>query len=108
MTLLQKRDEARRERRLSAWLETRAKLRSVLNGLIPGERVVIFGSLTKPGLFHDFSDVDLAMVKKPLGVSWGCLMTELENRLCKRVDLILLSECRFREKIEREGEVWIC
>jgi hypothetical protein len=67
MTLLQERDEARCQRRLQAFAETRARLKSALATLIPGHKVILFGSLTKPGVFNDRSDVDpdkLAMVLK--------------------------------------------
>jgi predicted nucleotidyltransferase len=108
MTLLQIRDEARRLRRLDAWQETRNALKSALQELVPGERIIVFGSLTKPGKFNDSSDVDVALAGTPTGMSVGFLMGALEARLRRPVDLVLLSECRFREKIERHGEVWIC
>ncbi len=64
MTLLQTRDAARRQRRLQAREETRERLRRVLTDLIPGERVIIFGSLVRPGVFNDASDIDLALERK--------------------------------------------
>jgi predicted nucleotidyltransferase len=66
MTLLQKRDQARRQRRLVVFAETRRCLQSALGELIPGQRVIIFGSLVKPGVFNDRSDVDLALETEPL------------------------------------------
>lgn len=106
MTLLQTRDAARRQRRLEVREETRQRLRRALVELIPGERVIVFGSLTRPGVFHDASDVDLALEREPAAISRGCLLVELMERLHRNVDVVLLSECRFREKILREGEVW--
>lgn len=106
MTLLQKRDAARRERRLQAREEVRAGLRQALRDLIPGERVIVFGSLTQPGVFNDASDIDLALEHEPHAISRGCLMVELVERMHRNVDVVLLSECRFRDKILREGEVW--
>lgn len=106
MTLLQARDAARRQRRLQVREETRARLRRALADLIPGERVIVFGSLTRPGIFNDASDIDLALERDPVAISRGCLMVELMERLVRRVDVVLLAECRFREKILREGEVW--
>ena len=35
------------------------------------------------------------------------LQAELEERLHRPVDLLLLNESRFRDKIEREGERWM-
>lgn len=107
MTLLQERDLARRQRRLEVYAETRRRLREALADLIPSQRVILFGSLTKPGVFHDKSDVDLALTGEPPGMDSGRLMSELMERLERPVDVVLLHKCRFREKILREGEVWI-
>jgi predicted nucleotidyltransferase len=106
-TLLQQRDLARRRRRLEVYDDTRRRLRSALAELIPGERVLVFGSLTRPGVFNDASDVDLALEREPPGVSVGRLMADLEERLGRRVDVVLLDTCRFRDRIRREGEAWI-
>ena len=106
MTLLQERDAARRRRRLHIREETREKLRSALADLIPGERVVVFGSLVSPGVFNDASDVDIALERHPPAMSAGCLMVELMERLGRNVDVVMLSECRLRAKILREGETW--
>jgi predicted nucleotidyltransferase len=106
MTLLQKRDWARRRRRLSVLAQTRRDLRAALAQLIPGQRVVVFGSLARPGVFNDRSDVDLALESEPPQMSCGRLTWELMERLNRPVDVILLGKCRFRDKILREGEVW--
>ncbi len=42
MTLLQKRDAARRQRRLELYAETRRQLRAALAEILPGMRVVVF------------------------------------------------------------------
>ncbi len=68
--------------------------------------MVVFGSLTRPGFFGPASDVDLALFREPAAMSSGVLMCELEERLERRVDVVLLPQCRFRAKIEREGERW--
>jgi predicted nucleotidyltransferase len=106
MTLLQKRDAARRERRLQVRAETRSRLRTALAELIPGTRVILFGSLTRPGLFNDRSDIDLALEHEPPGLGALALMAELMERLGRPVDVVVLDKCRFRAKILREGEVW--
>lgn len=61
MTLLQQRDAARLRRRHDVDQKVRHKLRESLAALIPGQTVILFGSLTKPGVFNDRSDVDLAL-----------------------------------------------
>ncbi|MDQ3117573.1 MAG: nucleotidyltransferase domain-containing protein [Verrucomicrobiota bacterium] len=106
MTLLQKRAAARRERRLSLYEATRAELGEALHAMIPGEPVWLFGSITQPGRFNDASDIDLALEREPAGVSSLALSSELAERLRRRVDVVLLSQCRWKEKILREGELW--
>jgi uncharacterized protein len=78
-----------------------------LSELIPGQRVILFGSLTKPGTFNDRSDVDLAVETEPSQMSAERLISELMDRLERPVDVLLLDRCHFREKILREGELWI-
>lgn len=106
MTLLQQRDLARRRRRLAVLATTRRDLRAALAQLIPGSRVLLFGSLTKPGIFNDRSDIDLALETEPPGMDALHLTAELMERLGRPVDVVLLGKCRFRQKILREGEVW--
>lgn len=105
-TLLFRRDEARRARRIAVRLQVRRDLRAALEALVPGERVWIFGSLTQPGRFHDASDVDVALEAEPVVMSAGRLSSELSERLARPVDVVLLESCRFRDKIRREGELW--
>ena len=105
-TLLQRREDARRRRRAALCAETRRRLRSALAELLPGSRVIVFGSLTRPERFHEDSDVDVALIEVPEGLDELRLMAELEERLERPVDVLRLSQCRFRDKIMREGEVW--
>ena len=105
-TLLARRDAARRGRRLALYAETRRRLREALAELVPGQPIWLFGSLTKPGRFHDRSDVDLALADEPPSMSVGRLASELTDRLGRPVDLVLLDRCRFRDRILREGEQW--
>ncbi len=106
MTLLQKRDSARRERRLALLAEVRGELRAALADILPGTRVVVFGSLTKPGVFNDRSDVDLALEQAPAGINLWTVAGQLMDRLHRPVDIVLLNKCRFRDRILREGEIW--
>jgi predicted nucleotidyltransferase len=62
--------------------------------------------LVKPGRFNPASDLDVALECEPAGVSVYGLASLLSERLGRRVDLVSLSECRFRETILREGERW--
>src|SRR5882762_8139930 len=106
MTLLQKRDQARRQRRLDVYAETRRRLRAALVDLIPGQTIILFGSLTKPGVFNDASDVDLAVEKDPPQMDSWRLRSELMERLQRPVDIVRLDKTRFRSKILSEGETW--
>lgn len=106
MTLLQKRDAARRHRRLEVLAETRRRLRTALTELLPGQQVIVFGSLTQPGVFNDRSDVDLALLGSPSDLDPLKLTAQLMERLERPVDVVVLERCRFRDKIRREGEVW--
>lgn len=106
-TLLQQRDAARARRRLEVYEETRRRLKQVLAELIPGHKVILFGSLTRPGVFNDRSDVDLALESEPAQMSVYRLIAELMERLGRPVDVLMLDQSRFRDQIRREGEVWI-
>ena len=105
-TLLFRRDEARRARRLALHAQVMADVRAALRELMPGSRVWIFGSLTQPGRFNDASDVDIALEVEPDSMSMGRLSSELAERLGRPVDIVQLDGCRFRDKILREGELW--
>ncbi len=106
-TLLQQRDAARARRRLQVYEETRGRLKEALRELIPGHKVILFGSVTRAGVFNDRSDVDLALESEPPQMSVYRLIAELMERLGRPVDILMLDQCRFRERIRREGEVWI-
>jgi predicted nucleotidyltransferase len=86
---------------------TRQLLKEALAELIPGETVIVFGSLTRPGVFNDRSDIDLALERAPRRMSEYRLISELMERVNRPVDVLLLNNSRLREKILREGEVWI-
>jgi predicted nucleotidyltransferase len=107
MTTLLKRREARRwQRREELRRQVRQKLKQALHELAPGEDVILFGSVTRPHSFHERSDVDIAFIDEPQRHSRYGLQAKLEEMIHHPVDLIILSESRFREKIMREGERW--
>jgi predicted nucleotidyltransferase len=51
--------------------------------------------------------VDLALAAEPASMSVYQLIAQLSERLGRRVDVVLLSESRLRDKILREGETWM-
>ncbi|RPJ52245.1 MAG: nucleotidyltransferase domain-containing protein [Acidobacteria bacterium] len=106
MQLLQQVEMDRLRRREELRSEVRARLRDALNKLAPGEQVVVFGSITRRQAFHDRSDVDIAFVDEPRAFSPYQMQARLEEYMGRPVDLVILSECRFKDKILREGERW--
>lgn len=107
MTLLEQMTRARYETRERERHETRQLLREVLPRLLPGKRVFVFGSLTRPGRFTSESDIDLAIESEVEGMTIFQLISLLGEEMGRRVDVTLLDECRFRDKILREGELWM-
>ncbi len=105
-TLLKRMADARATRREELRTETRAGLGRALRELLPGQRCWVFGSLTVPHRFREDSDVDIALEAEPAKMSLFALAGELEERLGRPVDVVLLDRCRFRKKVEREGEAW--
>jgi predicted nucleotidyltransferase len=106
MTLLQQIDSQRKQAREALRVETRQRLREELARHMRGSTVIVFGSLAKPCRFTEFSDIDIALEAEPDGLSIYQLSSLLAEALGRRVDVVLLSECRFRDKILREGEAW--
>lgn len=107
MTLLQHLNREREKRREALRLEVRRQLSDVLRRLAPADKVVVFGSLSRPYCFAETSDIDLALAAEPAGMSLYQLTALLAEQMGRPVDVVLLSECRFRERIAKEGEVWM-
>lgn len=94
-------DAHERERR-----EALAALREALREHVPGGVAWVYGSVTKPGAFNSYSDVDVAFEALPEGCSLY-RMQSLLSAVCKReVDVCFLQETRLQSKIRREGERW--
>ena len=106
MTLLQEIDRQRLENRERRRQEVGQRLREVLSRTIPGQPVFVFGSLVRPGKFTDESDIDLALESEMPEMSIYQLISLLSEQMGRRVDVILLDECRFKDRILKEGELW--
>jgi predicted nucleotidyltransferase len=106
VTLIQKRDVDRFQQRIVDWEQTRHALAQALRELLPNSRVIVFGSLNQRGVFNRRSDIDIALFEEPFGRTPWALQADLEERLHRPIDLVLLSASRLREKILREGEIW--
>ena len=105
-TLLQRRAEQRKERRIALFDSERANLRQALAEVLPGQTVIVFGSITGRGSFNPASDLDIAIPEEPSHLSIFGLQAFIEERMNRRVDVVLLTRCRFRDKVLREGEAW--
>lgn len=106
-TLLQQLEHERLQQRLAEREAVRAELAAALHRLLPGRKVVVFGSLTQPGRFNRASDIDVAIESLPEGLSIYTLTALLEEAMHRPVDVVLLGETRLRDKILAEGETWI-
>ena len=99
--LAQKRRERERDRR-----DTLARLPDLLaSAPIALSDAIVFGSILRPGAFHDRSDVDIAIPS----VAPRCyfeLKSHLEDDLCREVDLVELDRCHFAASIARDGLPW--
>jgi predicted nucleotidyltransferase len=106
MTLLEQLERRRYEDRERERYAARLLLRDVLSRLLPGQRVFVYGSITRAGKFTGESDIDIALESEPLGMTVYQLISLLGEEMGRRVDVALLDECRFKDKIMREGELW--
>ncbi|MFM7206660.1 MAG: nucleotidyltransferase family protein [Planctomycetaceae bacterium] len=86
---------------------TRGLLAAALARHVPGTAVWVYGSLVKPGRFHEWSDVDVAFESLPPGMSLEYLQSLLSADAGREVDVCMLNRTRLRAAIEREGERWI-
>ena len=105
MTLLEQMRRARADGREQLRMEMLQHLRRALTVVLPHESVIVFGSILRPGRFSEYSDVDIALERDP-AMSLYQLISLLSESLGRRVDVLLLPECRFAEKIRCEGERW--
>ncbi|MDA8408571.1 MAG: nucleotidyltransferase domain-containing protein [Deltaproteobacteria bacterium] len=68
-------------------------------------KAFIFGSVTCKGAFHDSSDVDVGIEGlNPL--DHYALVADISSLLERDVDVVLLEECGFAEKIRKKGQKW--
>ncbi|MGB3496422.1 MAG: nucleotidyltransferase domain-containing protein [Elainellaceae cyanobacterium] len=101
--LQQRRDRLERERQAALqkaqqWLDQHG----VDYGIY---RALIFGSVTRPGHFHDDSDVDIAV--ESVDPARYCLAISLLSEWLERdVDLIELNQCHFQHRIRQTGLEW--
>jgi uncharacterized protein len=91
-------DRQRLLREAQQWLEQNALKFGIDHGYL-------FGSMTQPGQFSQFSDLDLALDSLSQGEPFG-LISHLSTFLDRDVDLVPLDQCHFAHKIQKEGVQW--
>lgn len=74
---------------------------------MPETAVWVYGSLVKPGRFHGWSDVDVAIESVPPGMTLEYLQSLLSADVGREVDVCLLDRTRLKTVIEGSGERWI-
>lgn len=99
------------EKILREYEERELKRKRLLEEIIPKlkdyfsdkevEKVFIFGSLLREGLFYDFSDVDIAC--EGLKENYFKVFSDLEELVGRSIDLVELEHCRFKEEILKRG-----
>ena len=69
------------------------------------DEAFIFGSVAKTGKYHTGSDVDIALsgLNK---FDYYAFVGDISKLLNKRVDVVLLEECRFSKSIIEKGIKW--
>jgi predicted nucleotidyltransferase len=99
-----KRRESIRARRTRAWQVAR-KAAQVLKAEFGAKKVVVFGSLLSPALFHDRSDVDLAVWGLTGRAYYRAVSALLDIEPSVSVDLIAFEDARpaLQAVILREG-----
>ncbi len=107
MWLLAEESERRLRRDAALAAHTRDLLEAALRRHVPGVAVWVYGSLVKPGRFHDWSDVDVALESLPAGMTLEYLQSLLSADVGREVDVCLIDRTRLKPVIEGSGERWI-
>ncbi len=69
------------------------------------KQAYIFGSILRSGKFHEQSDLDIAVVQiNP--EDYFTVISLLQDYLGREVDVIILDNCHFAQKIRDTGLLW--
>lgn len=107
MWLLASQPEQRRRNDAAIAGCTRGLLRESLSRHVPGTAVWVYGSLVRPGRFHEWSDVDVALESLPAGMTLEYLQSLLSADVGREADICLIDGTRLKSVIEGSGERWI-
>ena len=99
------RKEEEREKLRCAVLSRLDEALKVLSAKYSWDEIFVFGSVARKGTFHDRSDVDIGIEGlDPL--QHYAFVGELSGLLERDVDVVLLEECGFAERIKEKGLKW--
>jgi predicted nucleotidyltransferase len=92
------------ERYRQAW-QTARQISQLLYHQFSAKRVVVFGSLVRPGWFNPWSDIDLAVWGIPDASFYQAVGAAIDFSPVFEVDLVDVETCRpsLQQKINREG-----
>ncbi len=105
-------DEALAERQARNEQERQQVLQQVLAWLQRSgqqygiDRAYIFGSVIRPGHFHETSDVDVG-VDEINPVKQIDAIADLSMALLRDVDIVDLRKCHFAHRIREQGQLWM-
>lgn len=96
----QQREQSRQQvlQQVLAWLQSSGQHYGL-------ETAYIFGSVTRPGRFHENSDVDIG-VEQIDPVRQIDAIADLSFTLLREVDIVDLRRCHFAHRIREQGQRW--
>ena len=101
---LARKEEKREELRHSFLLKLDKSLEA-LSEKYSWKEIFIFGSITRNGAFHENSDVDIGI--EGLGpLRHYAFVGEISGLMERDVDVVLLEECGFADRIKEKGLKW--
>jgi predicted nucleotidyltransferase len=106
-TLLKQRDDGLAMERERFRETALVRLRQALKDHLPGQAVWVYGSILIAGRFRLESDIDIALEQQPISRSLYALQSLLTEATGHAVDICVLEETRFKEKILLLGQRWI-
>jgi len=96
---------ADQEKARLAWIQRIEGALTILAETYRWEAAYLFGSIAEKGKFRTTSDIDIAV--QGLGkLDYYRFVGEISGILEKRVDVVLLEDCRFAESIKEKGIKW--
>jgi predicted nucleotidyltransferase len=99
--LLRKKQISDNEQLRISELEKSKKILNRFKQRYPEIKIFLFGSITQPNQFRGFSDIDIAI--ENFNGSRLDIYPELEEVFDRKIDLVILEKCSFRDEILKNG-----